>query len=407
MNKVSVRNRNKSFPHRKNANWEYRIETARVNGKRTCISKSGFKTKKECLIAGNEALYQYQHGHQINQTNMSFADFTELWLNQYATNLKPSSQANYSLTLNTHILPILGNKPLGKITPYNLQSLLDDLKRREASQSLITTVASLLHRLFAYAINPMGFIDSNPMDRIIIPRVPKRQYKSLLTQDQWEAIINFITPDSNFYLPLMICYYTGCRVGEALGLLWDNIDFKTNSMTIDHQIAHLNVGEKYIDVIAEPKTKQSCRIILMPDRLVACLTDFAKRQGINEQEYIHSYSYWKITRGRTPRGSQINCIELCDKKDSTLNFVCTDKHGNYVRPSQTSALYRQIKRELGISFHFHQLRHTHATSLLESGASIKAIQYRLGHHDINTTLQIYSHNTQKMQEEIVDILNKK
>lgn len=92
--------------------------------------------------------------------------------------------------------------------------------------------------------------------------------------------------------------------------------------------------------------------------------------------------------------------------DDKLRFVCTKQYGNLVTPETIRYCSRIINSELMIQFNFHALRHTHATMLIESGANMKDVQRRLGHSRLATTMDTYSHVTEKMSRETVDLFEK-
>ena len=93
------------------------------------------------------------------------------------------------------------------------------------------------------------------------------------------------------------------------------------------------------------------------------------------------------------------------KEYTNSDFVVTKKDGRLINPGNVANICNMVRKHLEIDFHFHMLRHTHATMLLESGANIKDIQRRLGHKNISTTLDIYSHVTSGMQETTINIID--
>ena len=127
-----------------------------------------------------------------------------------------------------------------------------------------------------------------------------------------------------------------------------------------------------------PKTRNSIRIIDIGDTLVNILENHKKWQKNNKLEYGKYY------------------------KDN--NFVCTKENGTFVTMTSLRYLSRIVNMDLQIKFNFHALRHTHATMLLENGANIKDIQARLGHTRLSTTMDVYSHVTDKMRNNTVSIL---
>lgn len=115
-----------------------------------------------------------------------------------------------------------------------------------------------------------------------------------------------------------------------------------------------------------------------------------------------------LTRKEERNGNKVLLHLTCSEKAvpvlaTKVSMVCTHPNGEFIKPASFSYVTNIAKRELGISFSYHSLRHTHATRLIENGANIKDVQKRLGHSSIDTTMDTYSHATQKMAEESVQI----
>ncbi|MEL7596843.1 MAG: site-specific integrase, partial [Clostridiaceae bacterium] len=178
--------------------------------------------------------------------------------------------------------------------------------------------------------------------------------------------------ESSFYIPLQLAFNTGMRAAEVCGLTWDCIDFNNRTIKVEKII--LRKEREW--VFGTPKTKSSNRSILIGNTLVNILKHHKKRQIENKLKYGKHYT--------------------------NNNFVCTKENGELVSTHSLKYLSRVVNYELGIKFNFHSLRHTHATMLLEAGANIKDIQHRLGHSNLATTMDTYSHVTNKLNQDSVD-----
>ncbi|KZL93996.1 tyrosine recombinase XerC [Clostridium magnum DSM 2767] len=228
------------------------------------------------------------------------------------------------------------------------------------------------------AVYPYELIKENPMQYVSMPKYndTKKDKDDLkvVSLECFNKIINRFLQGSSFYVPLQIAFNTGMRAAEVCGLTWDCVDLNNKTITIDKIL--LKQGKGW--VFGTPKTKSSNRIILIGNTLHNILKQHKKFQTENKLKYGQYYT--------------------------ENNFVYKNENGEPVTTDSLKYLSRVVNYELQISFNFHSLRHTHATMLLESGANIKDIQHRLGHSKLATTMDTYSHITNKLRQDSVDIL---
>lgn len=185
--------------------------------------------------------------------------------------------------------------------------------------------------------------------------------------------------NTRYYIPYIIALHTGARRGEVLGLTWEDVDFENNRMSINKALQYQkNVGL----VLVGTKTKSSVRDFKMTNRL---------KQELQDQ-------YLKFQTSKDYYGNLYH---------QDHNFICCNEDGTPINPTRFSTFFIHLFKRLGYNYSFHDLRHTHATMLHEAGANLKVIQERLGHSDIRTTMNIYSHMTTKLEDEAVDKFNKK
>lgn len=405
--------------------WEYRFEGAKVAGKRTQISKSGFKTKKECTEAGAKALVEYNRsGLTFEPTEISVADYLNYWFDSYCkTNLKYNTQLGYLKIIDNHLIPKFGYYKLKAINPSILQEYANSLKN-EYSKSHIIGILTTFSAALQYAVEPLHSIPYNPMTSVKFPKIERKpRERIVLTNDEFSTIINRFK-DTRYYIPLMIGYYTGLRISEAFALTWDDIDLENKRIDVNKQVVKRNFGADIRKAVekkgkkeqrsswyfATPKTQSSYRNIAFGDTLYKVLKHEKTKQKENELKYGEYYTIHIAKIEQDEKGNNITRIVPIQKcVDSTLprvNLICIDENGQYTSTDSFKHCSKVIHYELKLAFDYHSLRHTHATILIESGANIKDVQVRLGHTNIATTLQTYVHDTEKMQSEAVEIFEK-
>ncbi|CCL25764.1 site-specific integrase [Clostridioides difficile] len=213
--------------------------------------------------------------------------------------------------------------------------------------------------------------------------IPKTKSKTetnkvkTITLEEFNQILNIFPQDSFQRIVLLIGFHTGMRRGEIIALKWDNIDLDNKTITVKHTLIKKPNG---MFELGQPKTESSCRTIFTGDTLIKALKEHKLYQKKMKLKYGEFYF------------------------DS--DWVCTKENGQQVNTHTLDTIVRQIRVALNNDFHFHSLRHAHATLLLENGANIKDIQNRLGHSQLSTTMDTYSHVTDKMKNETVDIFEK-
>lgn len=381
---------------KRGSTWQYRFEGAKVDGKRKQFSKSGFRTKREALEAGTKALAEYnQGGLAFMPANVSVADYLRYWIEHGcpATH-KETTVRIYKGHIEKRIIPAMGQYRLSALNPTILTEFVNGLKIKGYSKSSVTIVKSALSSALDYAVEPLRYIKDNPMRYVKTPKIEKEPEKrEVLSDEDWKRIIERFPFGNRFYIPLMIGYYCGTRISECFALTWDDVDLDKCTININKQLTHSKAW-KY----SAPK-QSSSRVVKFGQTLRDELIKEKERQEENEKEYGEFY-YKIYLKDENIISSQENLPY------ERLHPVCLDTNGKM--STSRSMLYctRVVLNDLGIKFDYHTLRHTHATKLIEGGANIKAVQTRLGHKDISTTLQIYSHTTKGMEDEAVEIFEK-
>lgn len=363
--------------------WSYYFDIGVVDGKRKRTEKGGFNTKKEAEQALRNALIDFENCGSIkSESDISVADYMDYWFNEYVMlNCKYNTQSYYKKIITNHINPFFGKFKLKSVNSAKLQEFFN-LKYREGfSKNSLKNFYGVLSCAFRMAVSPYELIKNNSMVYVQLPKYKDtkngNQDLKIITIEEFNTIVNRFPLGSSFYIPLQIAFHTGMRGGEVTALQWQDIDLSNKSITVKHTL--INKGRGIFE-LSTPKTQSSFRTIAIGETLSNILKKHKIFQKENQLKYGEYYTQ--------------------------SNWICTKENGEHVTTDSIKYLSRVVNYELGINFNFHSLRHTHATMLLEAGANIKDIQQRLGHSKIATTLDTYSHVTEKMKLDTVNIFEK-
>lgn len=386
--------------------WEWSFEGARVGGKRSPISKSGYRTKAEAIAAGTQAKAEYDStGRLFTPSEVSISDYLDYWSENYVkTNLAHNTQVDYAGKIKIHLKPAFGKYRLAALETDVIQQWVDGMKRKGYAQSMIKNTLSCLSGALNYAVYPCKYIKYNPCDYVRIPKIAisrdrKAHTEYICTAEDFLLIIERFGPDSNFYLPLMTEYHCGTRLGETYGIdLLHDIDFENHTITIQHQLSNEN-GKWYY----RPPKYNSVRTIKILPQYEKILKDEIRNRKKNMLKYGQYFAKsYQMEDGmiiQAPTNVEIVATEIMP--------ISTRENGELLTPYSFKYCAKVIHEELGNPlFHSHCLRHTHGTMLAENGAQPKTVMERLGHKDIQTTMNRYIFNTEKMQNDAMAILEK-
>ena len=412
---------------KRGSTWSYYFDIGKVDGKRKKKEKGGFRTKKEAEQALSAAMAEYNRaGLSFEPSEITLHDYLDYYFDTYIKiNLKYNSQLGKLSIYENHLKPNLGKYKIKALSPSVIQEYANSLKMRGLSKSHIDGILSSLSAALDYAVEPLRYISQNPMRYVKVPKIERKpKERIILEPDEWEKIINRFQPPSRFYIPLMIGYYTGLRISEVFALTWNDVDFNKREISVNKQIVKRNYGvdvrevlktkgkkeEKSAWYFQSTKTSSSVRVVKFGQTLYNALKEELLRQKRNELTYGEYFTIQVLKPEKDEKNNMIQRVVSVEKcVNPTLpraKMICIAENGEYTSTDSFKYASRVIHKELGLAFDFHSLRHTHATRLIEGGASPKTVQDRLGHQNIETTLQTYVHNTDEMDDTAVDIFEK-
>lgn len=360
--------------------WYYSYEAFDSNGNKKRYERVGGKTKKEAHQKLNEALYKRDCGF-VESDNTLLKDYLNDWLMNYVKpNRKENTYFKYKGIIKNSINPIIGSIQLRNLKPIHIERLLNFNKEKGIKnttlQSIFVTLNSALNRALKLQLintNVCKFVDRPKREKFVA---------ETLSIEEFSTILNSLSDNYNDYimkLALTMTLELGLRRGELAGLTWDNIDLENNKIKIINNLIKTNAGV----TVTTPKTEESKRTLIISDSLVSMLKQHKKILNQNRLKYGEFYKKDNIFN------------------NTKYNFIFIWENGIYIDPNYWTHRFSRILKKLNINkkIRWHDLRHTNATLLLSQGIDFKTIQIRLGHADINTTLNIYSHVTEEMQKE--------
>lgn len=285
------------------------------------------------------------------------------WLeNKIYAQVKPKTLACYKAIIYNHIMPALGNFEVDQISAHQFYAYITDKQNHgnlinggKLSINSISGIISILKNAYGYA-ESLGYIHANIIKNIKYPRLHEKKVEAFTLSEQKIIEEAVMKSNKSSLMGIIICLYTGMRIGELLGLTWDDVDFKKRSICISKTVCQIKDERgQWINYIDLPKTKSSAREIPISNNIAIILKKMFSHRTC---EYV----------------------------------IETNGHMTSVRTYQ--ARYSSLIKKCGVRpLSFHSLRHTFATRALEIGIDIKTISEILGHKSAVVTLNRYVHSS--------------
>ncbi len=344
------------YKNEKRGTWYVSFRYTDWDGTRRQKKKEGFRTRREALEYEQEFLRKEAGG-----TDMSFGSLVELYMADCATRLRATTVENKRWLFESKILPTFRSIPVRDISPTMIRrwqnALLDD--PAGYSPTYLKTVNNQMSAVMNYAIRFYG-LTKNPV--VVCGPFGKKKADAMKfwTRDEFRRFMECVKKPAA-RLAFELLFWTGMRSGELLALTLADVDFERSRISITKTAAQVK-GET---VINPPKTPKSERVVSVPRFVLALVRDYADR--------------------------------LVDYEPHERLFYFTKHFLTYEMDAGCKA--SGVKR-----IRVHDLRHSHASLLIELGFSPLLVSERLGHESVQTTLETYSHLYPNKQEEVVSRL---
>ena len=390
---------------RRGKTWSYSFEVGKnpETGRRKMKEKGGFATQDEAYDAGVEAYADWKHGNiGLTSDKVLLDDFFKSWLeNVVKPNVKFGTVYQYERRYYSVISPSIGKMYIQDIRPRNVDAIIRKMAAEGKGHDTIQCILTVMKSMFKYAVYPAELIVSNPALNVSIPRSARRQIveRRVISREELDGVLAGLQESKKGFcrIPILLGYYAGLRIGEALGLCWEDIDFENRTMSIVRQVRPGRVHRE--PIFCDPKTPTSTRVICMNDALIEELRAWKKEQA--EERLRLGMSYQCVYEVGKERHMKV-LPAIDGKPDGAIerHLVCTRKFG---LPTNRGIMMYQLRK---VNINFHSLRHTHATRLIEAGAKPVDVAARLGHSDVSITQNLYSHDTEKMARETAALIDK-
>lgn len=375
--------------------YEYRYT---VFGKKYSVYAKNLETlrEKESEIQSLETAKQAKFDSRTTTLNDVFFLWKEL-----KRGLRPNTFQNYCYMYEQYVQDGLGRLYIASIRKSDIKRFFNSLSdERRLREGTIEAVQTVLHQVFQIAVDD-EWIEKNPSDHAVKELKRSHQLDSkkriALTKAEQDLLLSFLsenTPNARWYPITAVLLGTGMRVGEATGLRWCDIDFEENMIDVNHTLVYYSNGNhKCKFAINDTKTPASKRLIPMTKPVRdACLQEkeMQERLGVVCNATIDGYTDFVFLN----RFGGLHTQGTLNKVYKRIIRDCND--AEFLKSENPSVLLP--------NFSSHTLRHTFATRLCESGMNMKLIQNILGHTDISTTVNIYTHVTRDLRQQAYDYM---
>ncbi len=305
----------------------------------------------------------------------SFGEISCKWLWFLKPQLKQASIAKYINVLNSYLLPAFQDRKIDEISRCDVTAFVSELllsggkKSAGLSPRTVSSILSVLKNVFDYASRERNIRVSDIKDILI--KQPQKQIRILSRKEQ-EKLSQYLYANlTPCHLGILVCLYTGLRIGEICALQWQDISFDDHCLYVHkamQRVQHLDTEDKRTEVlIAKPKSDCSIRRIPLPDNLFKVLVSLRQEDAA---------------------------------------FLLTGSIKKYIEPRTMQNHFRSVMDECDIpGANFHTLRHTFATRCVELGFDVKSLSEILGHANVNITMNRYVHPSMELKQKNMNILD--
>ena len=343
----------------------YTVTASLPNGKRKYYRG---KTKEEAEEKRDKDLKGPRLSDRVNST-ITVSELSSVWINiRSQQDLHERSLETVQGILNRYIVPSIGHLPVWDVQPYHIRVMMAEMSGYSSSTQ--RKILQYTRSIFELAVEN-NIISRNPCVNTIKSSGKKPQEVEPLTDEQCKVLLS-ATEGTRVWLFIMLLLYAGLRKGEALGLMWKDIDFSNETIQINRTIVYLD-NNKHGIINKNCKSEAAHRTIPMIKKLSAAL--------------------------------------LAAKNESKSQYVFSMRNNDYLSDNSYRSMWRLVEdrsvktltkqsindRPIDFKVHPHMLRHTFATRLIRGGMEPKQVMYLLGHSSLKVTMEIYVHYQEELR----------
>lgn len=362
---------------RKDGRWEGRyIKSKNSAGKAIYgyVYAKTYRDVKSKLISAVAACSQ-QVSISFHPCNDSFSSFASEWFDNIKPHIKDSTANKYRNILSSYILPVYGSKNLDQITFDYIESQCNALllyggkDGTGLSPKTVSDTLSVIRNILKFAIRKGKVV---PCDGNAVQIKQIQKTMRVFSKMEQNRLCDYLRSEINpCNIGILICLFTGLRIGELCALHWEDISFGERTMHIHQTMQRIqdksNSEKKTKIVLTTPKSACSIRTIPIPEPLITILADY---------------------------------------KTSPKGYLLTNSESNFIEPRTMQNRFKTVLKKCEIeSANFHALRHTFATRCVELGFDVKSLSEILGHATVNITMNRYVHPTLDMKKENMEKLS--
>ena len=340
----------------KTGKWLIQYRYKDWTGRNVKSTKRGFKTKREAE--------EWLRAFLLKQTrsfDMKFSDFVIIYMDDMKNRLREHTLINKRYVIEDKLIPYFGERRMNEITVADVRTWQNHLIQQGYAPTYLRTIHNHLSTIFNFAVRYYN-LQENPCAKAGCIGKNHAEEMKIWTKEEFQKFSDCLMDKRLSWLSFQILFWTGMRIGELLALTFDDVDLIARTITINKSYQRLH-GE---DAITPPKTPKSNRVISIPPFLAEDI-----------QDYIQSLYVYETDDRLLP---------------VTKNFL-------------ESEMRRGVKLGGVKKIRIHDTRHSHASLLIELGFSPKEIAERLGHENVETTLNTYSHLYPNRQERLANRLD--
>lgn len=362
-----------SIRQRSDGTWEGRVSVGTDPGTGKPIRRSIYgSTQAEVRKKITAILREVDNGTYQAPDKTTVSDWLDTWMKTFCvTKVKPLTYSTYETVIKTHIKPAIGAIKLQSVKGIHIQKLYNGMTEKGLSAKTVKNTAAILHKAFSVALK-QGMMQVNPCDAAELPKAQHKEIKPFTDAEIphfLEAIESH--PMRNVYA---LCLFAGLREGEALGLSWSQVDFKSGRITVSQQLQ---------------REKKKGGVYYIADT-----TKSGKPRTIEPPPI--AFEYLQAERVRQME-NRLAAGPLWNNPD---DLVFTDGTGKHLAIHTFYKHFKKIAEGIGRpDARPHDLRHTAATVAIAAGSDIKSVQDLLGHATASFTLNVYAHTSEQMMKD--------